>query len=200
MVIARSIADVVHPIKMNYEIHGNTVPHLHLHLFPRQIDGPYVGRPIDPRMSVFERSDAEIEALALAIRAAIASRNVPPTAGWMARRCDPPRLGACYREHHSGRSDRRIGIDLPGCRLAQNDTAANALGVRVVDGLRRLLCVGRARGQVPSRQRMTSSGRPGFSPSSPVRKSNSKPTHVPGRPAIGRGSPSPRNPRQSGDW
>lgn len=72
MAVARSVADVVHPIKMNYEIHGNTLPHLHLHLFPRLVEDPYVGGPIDPRTSVFERSDAEIEALAFAIRAAIA--------------------------------------------------------------------------------------------------------------------------------
>ncbi len=29
MVIARAVARVVRPIKMNYEIHGNTLPHLH---------------------------------------------------------------------------------------------------------------------------------------------------------------------------
>jgi diadenosine tetraphosphate (Ap4A) HIT family hydrolase len=32
MIVARAVAAVVHPIKMNYEIHGNTLPHLHLHL------------------------------------------------------------------------------------------------------------------------------------------------------------------------
>jgi diadenosine tetraphosphate (Ap4A) HIT family hydrolase len=36
MVVARSVASVTSPIKMNYEIHGNTLPHLHLHLYPRQ--------------------------------------------------------------------------------------------------------------------------------------------------------------------
>ncbi|MGB6535125.1 MAG: hypothetical protein WBF58_04100 [Xanthobacteraceae bacterium] len=32
---------------MNYEIHGNTIPHLHLHIFPRYRGDPFEGRPID---------------------------------------------------------------------------------------------------------------------------------------------------------
>jgi diadenosine tetraphosphate (Ap4A) HIT family hydrolase len=73
MLVARAVAELVAPIKMNYEIHGNTLPHLHLHLFPRQRDDPYVGGPIDPRVAEFVRSEAEIEALASAIRAMIPS-------------------------------------------------------------------------------------------------------------------------------
>ncbi len=71
MLVARAVDNLIQPIKMNYEIHGNTLPHLHLHLFPRQPDDPYVGGPIDPRTVEFVRSDAEIEALASAIEAAI---------------------------------------------------------------------------------------------------------------------------------
>lgn len=48
MKVARAVAEVVQPVKTNYEIHGNTLPHLHLHLFPRHIDDPYVGGPVDP--------------------------------------------------------------------------------------------------------------------------------------------------------
>jgi len=73
MVVAEAVAGVVQPIKMNYEIHGNTLPHLHLHLFPRFLDDPYVGGPIDPRVASFARSDAEVQALASAISAAAAS-------------------------------------------------------------------------------------------------------------------------------
>jgi diadenosine tetraphosphate (Ap4A) HIT family hydrolase len=51
MTIARAVAEYVHPVKMNYEMHGNTLPHLHLHLFPRQTYDPYVGGPIDPGSS-----------------------------------------------------------------------------------------------------------------------------------------------------
>jgi len=75
MSVARAVADLVQPVKMNYEIHGNTLPHLHLHLFARQPDDPYVGGPIDPRLAVFERSAEEIEALRAAIRAVVDDRG-----------------------------------------------------------------------------------------------------------------------------
>ena len=68
MAVAAALVDVIRPIKVNYEIHGNTLPHLHLHLFPRQVDDPFVGGPIDPRRSSCVRSDAELEVLASAVR------------------------------------------------------------------------------------------------------------------------------------
>jgi len=37
------------PRKLNYEIHGNTIEHLHLHVFPRFEGDAFAGRPIDPR-------------------------------------------------------------------------------------------------------------------------------------------------------
>jgi diadenosine tetraphosphate (Ap4A) HIT family hydrolase len=70
MVIAAAVDHVVKPIKMNYEIHGNTLPHLHLHLFPRQVDDPYVGGPIDPRRASFTRSENDLDRLAEGIRVA----------------------------------------------------------------------------------------------------------------------------------
>ena len=69
MRIATAVNRVVQPIKMNYEIHGNTLPHLHLHLFPRQPDDPYVGGPVDPRRASFVRSDNELNRLTDAVRA-----------------------------------------------------------------------------------------------------------------------------------
>jgi diadenosine tetraphosphate (Ap4A) HIT family hydrolase len=67
MLVAEAISSVAAPVKMNYEIHGNTLPHLHLHLFPRQVDDPFVGGPIDPRRASVERSAADLDALAAAI-------------------------------------------------------------------------------------------------------------------------------------
>jgi diadenosine tetraphosphate (Ap4A) HIT family hydrolase len=67
MKAAAAVADLHSPVKMNYEVHGNTLPHLHLHLFPRQRDDPYVGGPIDPRRASFHRSQAEIAALRAAV-------------------------------------------------------------------------------------------------------------------------------------
>jgi diadenosine tetraphosphate (Ap4A) HIT family hydrolase len=37
---ARAIKLAVHAFKMNYEILGNSDPHLHCHLIPRQVDEP----------------------------------------------------------------------------------------------------------------------------------------------------------------
>jgi len=37
-------------VKINYEIHGNTVPHLHVHLFPRYVDDKFPGGPIEYNM------------------------------------------------------------------------------------------------------------------------------------------------------
>jgi diadenosine tetraphosphate (Ap4A) HIT family hydrolase len=34
-------------VRINMEQHGNTIPHLHIHLFPRYIDDLNAGRPID---------------------------------------------------------------------------------------------------------------------------------------------------------
>lgn len=68
MTIAAAVDRVMAPIKMNYEIHGNTLPHLHL--FPRHPDDPYIGGPADPRKGSFIRSDGELDRLLEAIRSA----------------------------------------------------------------------------------------------------------------------------------
>jgi diadenosine tetraphosphate (Ap4A) HIT family hydrolase len=44
---ARILREVTGGFRINYEIHGNTVPHLHLHLFPRYLDDPFAGVSID---------------------------------------------------------------------------------------------------------------------------------------------------------
>ena len=56
------------PTKINYEIHGNTIPHLHAHIFPRTPGDRFEGRPIDGRQTL-PRSDAELQA----VRRALAS-------------------------------------------------------------------------------------------------------------------------------
>jgi len=65
---ARAVASVVHPVKLNYEIHDNTIPHLHLHIFPRFVGDPFEASPIDPhRTGDSERKAGEIDALREAI-------------------------------------------------------------------------------------------------------------------------------------
>src|SRR5258708_22584828 len=81
MVVARALSTELRPKKMNYEIHGNTVPHLHLHLFPRTADDPFVGRPIDGTAHLVTRSPAELGRLRGAISAAAHRYAIASTAG-----------------------------------------------------------------------------------------------------------------------
>ncbi len=37
-------------VKLNYEIHGNTLPHLHMHFFPRYRGDQFEGHPINPNV------------------------------------------------------------------------------------------------------------------------------------------------------
>ena len=63
MLAAQTVNELYRPTKMNYEIHGNTIPHLHLHLYPRFADDPYVGGPIDGRLAPFSRSPEQLSAI-----------------------------------------------------------------------------------------------------------------------------------------
>jgi diadenosine tetraphosphate (Ap4A) HIT family hydrolase len=47
---ARALKEITGATKINYEIHGNTIPHLHIHLFPRYLqDDRFRDGPINPR-------------------------------------------------------------------------------------------------------------------------------------------------------
>ena len=68
MLVARAIAEVFRPAKVNYEIHGNTITHLHLHLFPRFPGDPFEGRAIEPREPKRHvTTPAQVEALKNAV-------------------------------------------------------------------------------------------------------------------------------------
>jgi diadenosine tetraphosphate (Ap4A) HIT family hydrolase len=47
---SQAIERVFNPIKMNFQILGNLVPHLHVHITPRYYGDASPGRPIDPYM------------------------------------------------------------------------------------------------------------------------------------------------------
>jgi diadenosine tetraphosphate (Ap4A) HIT family hydrolase len=74
MLVAEALAELLQPVKMNYEIHGNTVPHLHMHLFPRMPGDVYVGYIIHSRARL-TRSLEELQAMRAAIRGHLAEHN-----------------------------------------------------------------------------------------------------------------------------
>ena len=47
--VSAAVATIVEPVKMNYEVHGNTAPHLHVHFFPRYVGDQFEGGPINAR-------------------------------------------------------------------------------------------------------------------------------------------------------
>src|SRR6266487_1657020 len=61
--LSAAVTRITNPVKMNYEVHGNTAPHLHVHFFPRYRGDQYVhffpryrgdqfeGGPINPRVA-----------------------------------------------------------------------------------------------------------------------------------------------------
>jgi hypothetical protein len=70
---ARGLWKLFDSVKMSYEIHGNTVPHLHMHLFPRTPGDVYVGYPNHCR-ALFTRTDEEISLMREAVRAELSGR------------------------------------------------------------------------------------------------------------------------------
>jgi diadenosine tetraphosphate (Ap4A) HIT family hydrolase len=66
MTIGRALHALLAPPKINYEIHGNSMPHLHMHIYPRSADDPYVGQAIDWHAS-FQRSQSDLARIRTAI-------------------------------------------------------------------------------------------------------------------------------------
>ena len=49
--VSKIVQEITGAVKLNYEIHGNTIPHLHVHLFPRYKGDPFEDGPINPRLT-----------------------------------------------------------------------------------------------------------------------------------------------------
>lgn len=47
--LSAALAALTGAVKMNYEVHGNSLPHLHMHFFPRYRGDPFEGGPIEPK-------------------------------------------------------------------------------------------------------------------------------------------------------
>ncbi len=57
--LAKAIEKTFHPRKLNYELLGNQVPHLHWHLFPRYDQDPDVLKPVWIALDRAELDEAE---------------------------------------------------------------------------------------------------------------------------------------------
>lgn len=68
---ARALDRVFAPAKMNIELLGNLVPHLHAHLVPRYFGDAAPGRPIDPGAQTVLLSAAEYDDRVRRIQAAL---------------------------------------------------------------------------------------------------------------------------------
>jgi diadenosine tetraphosphate (Ap4A) HIT family hydrolase len=70
---SRAVHEITRAVKLNYEIHGNTIPHLHLHLFPRYPGDPFEWQPINPRaVKTPVYAPGEFAEFAAGLRAALA--------------------------------------------------------------------------------------------------------------------------------
>jgi diadenosine tetraphosphate (Ap4A) HIT family hydrolase len=73
--VSRAVASATGAVKLNYEIHGNTIPHLHMHVYPRYRGDRFENRPIDPRAvrgPVY--APGEFDRIRAAVRAALRLR------------------------------------------------------------------------------------------------------------------------------
>lgn len=67
---AAAVQEVTGAVKMNYEIHGNTIPHLHVHLYPRYRGDPFEHGPIDPKaVTASPYAEGEFDAFVRALQA-----------------------------------------------------------------------------------------------------------------------------------
>jgi diadenosine tetraphosphate (Ap4A) HIT family hydrolase len=72
--VGRALEDVLQPIKLNYNLLGNSMPHLHVHIVPRYADDPRPGWPFpfpeeEPPHIAHDDLQRDVDALRLAIEA-----------------------------------------------------------------------------------------------------------------------------------
>jgi diadenosine tetraphosphate (Ap4A) HIT family hydrolase len=60
--LSQAVQRATRAVKISLEMHGNTLPHLHAHVFPRHPGDRFAGRPIDPHETeppVYEAGEFE---------------------------------------------------------------------------------------------------------------------------------------------
>lgn len=76
MCVAQALERVFSPVKMNFEILGNLVPHLHVHIKPRYYGDPAPGRPVGPGDPIVTLTPQEYEERVRLIRAAVYHQEI----------------------------------------------------------------------------------------------------------------------------
>jgi diadenosine tetraphosphate (Ap4A) HIT family hydrolase len=71
--VGRAIEAAFSPVKVNYDVLGNSVPHLHTHIVPRYADDPRPGWPFpfphpDPPAMPADRNESDLAAVRRAER------------------------------------------------------------------------------------------------------------------------------------
>jgi diadenosine tetraphosphate (Ap4A) HIT family hydrolase len=61
MRVGKALERAFNPVKMNFQLLGNEVPHLHAHIVPRYYGDPAPSRPIDPGAQVITLTAEEYE-------------------------------------------------------------------------------------------------------------------------------------------
>jgi diadenosine tetraphosphate (Ap4A) HIT family hydrolase len=76
LIVGAAIERVFEPVKMNYDILGNSVPHLHVHLVPRYADDPRPEWPFPfPEQDPPPLSDEQVRSDVARLRADLAGRS-----------------------------------------------------------------------------------------------------------------------------
>jgi len=76
--VARAVEGLFRPVKLNYEIHGNTLPHLHLNLFPRYVGDPFEGGPIRGGEPHASHTPDDLDRMAAAFTIALRASGAHP--------------------------------------------------------------------------------------------------------------------------
>jgi diadenosine tetraphosphate (Ap4A) HIT family hydrolase len=74
--LSAAVQEVTGAVKLNYAVTGNTIPHVHMHFYPRYRGDPLEGGPIDPkavRQPVY--APGELAALRARLREALGRRD-----------------------------------------------------------------------------------------------------------------------------
>jgi diadenosine tetraphosphate (Ap4A) HIT family hydrolase len=70
--VGRALEAHLQPVKMNYDVLGNSLPHLHTHVLPRYADDPRPGWPFPfPESDPPPHSEGEFDADVQALRASL---------------------------------------------------------------------------------------------------------------------------------